>query len=87
MTLEELEKKYALRILAYVRDNPNTGYIPVCDEVTKNPAQRRTAFLRIKGLADAGYLSLTADPEKKLTVTINLTDKGKKIADAIRCIE
>ena len=86
MTLEELEKKYALRILAYVRDNPNTGYIPVCDEVTKNPAQRRTAFLRIKGLADAGYLSLMADPEKKLTVTINLTEKGSKIAEALRGI-
>lgn len=76
-----LEKKYALSVLWYVRNNPG---MTKTDIVRMDRGGEKTKYGILAELMDLGLISSEKDPEGRWnTEHLVLTEEGRKIADHI----
>lgn len=76
-----LEKKYAISILLFLAKN---GGATSKRSIQKALGKERTVFVRIGELSEIGLISCDHSEAKiHNSYTINLTDKGRELADKL----
>lgn len=80
----ELEKKHALSMLWYVKNNPG---MTKTDIVRMEKGGEKTKYGILSGLIDLGLITQEKDPEGRWnTGHLALTENGTKIAEHIEAI-
>ena len=75
-----LERKSALYVLLEVKEHPWSSKSEIKDKENIN---RRTKFVRIQELVEAGLLIENREPRQHAIVKLNLSPEGQEIADHI----
>ncbi len=75
-----LERKSALYVLLDVKEHPGASKSDVQNRENIN---KRTKFVRIDELVEAGLLTENRDPRQHATVKLYLSPEGQEIADHI----
>ena len=75
-----LERKSALYVLLEVKGHPGASKSDITD---KEKINRRTKFVRIQELVEAGLIVENRDPRQHAIVKLYLSPEGQEIADHI----
>ncbi len=75
-----LERKSALYVLLDVKEHPGASK---SDVQNRDKINKRTKFVRIEELVEAGLIVENRDPRQHATVKLYLSPEGQEIADHI----
>ena len=78
--LDLLERKSAMYVLLEVKEHPGASK---SDITNREPVNKRTKFVRIDELVQAGLITENRDPRQHNLVKLHLSPEGQEIADHI----